>query len=355
MDKHAKVCITGVTGYLGSWVLKTMIDSVDCSFQLRGTVRDKENKEQMDQLQSIFGDKFDDIEFVEMDLTKEETIGPAIEGCDYVVHIASPYPNKNPKDPKTVIEPAVGGTKEILRAWLSHKVQRLVVTSSVATVIDFSKFEPDKTYDENDWLELNGDTLAYPKSKTLAEREVLNFYENLTEEDKFDIVVLNPGFLAGPILTKHKFTSQDTISKVLLGKYPGLPNIHIPIVDVRDVAEAHLRALIKKPPSGRYILVQNVCEFVDIGKILTDEFSQFKYEPSNQTLGYWTAKIAAWFIPEAQTILNQWSKKIQVSSQKARDELDTLYIPYQRSIVDMGYSLLDNGYVPDQRPQYEES
>lgn len=145
-----------------------------------------------------------------------------------------------------------------------------------------------------------------------------------------------------------------------MGKYPGLPNIFVPLVDVRDVAEAHIKALNEDVETGRYIVsnrkhgfiiyIAESYEFVKVGENIAKEFSSFGYEPSQRKLGYCTAKVASWFVPEAKSLLKQWGKKISVSNAKSKEHLNIAYTDiFDRSLIDMCNSLIENGYVPDLR------
>jgi len=154
MDRvKERVCITGVTGFLGSLVMKAFVRNTD--YDIRGTVRELENKERIDPLKDALGIQFEEVELVVADLMIPESIDQAIENCDYVIHTASPYPDKNPpKDEiyESVIKPAVEGTRAVLDACKRHKIKRLVFTSSIEAVIDYDNYDENKVYDEEDWL-----------------------------------------------------------------------------------------------------------------------------------------------------------------------------------------------------------
>lgn len=261
MEEGQKVCITGITGYLGSWICNKLLE--EGKYEVRGTVRDPENDKKMKPLTESMGDAFDDVEVVQVDLLDADSIDRAIEGCTHVIHTASPYPNKNPKNEKDVIEPAENGTKYVLEACKKHKVKRLVFTSSIFAILDYDTFKEEST--EADFA--NADTCIdpYAKSKILAEKAVWDFMEKLPEEEKFDVVTLCPGFIIGPILIKCEFTSQDIVTKIMKSKFPGLPQVYLPVVDVRDVADAHYRALFCDP-NERFALVESTIEMVELGK-----------------------------------------------------------------------------------------
>jgi nucleoside-diphosphate-sugar epimerase len=188
-----KVCITGISGYIGSQVTLSYLK--DGGFRVRGTVRDPTNEAKVGPLKKALGDElFSKIELVAADLLDADSLDKAIEGCDYVVHTASPLPTKPVAHENEVVKPAVEGTLSVLRAAQKHKVKRVVVTSSGLT-INLRKPENLKAvYNEDDWSD--PDVLTnYEKSKYLAERAAWNFMDVLPEGEKFELVVLIPGLV----------------------------------------------------------------------------------------------------------------------------------------------------------------
>jgi dihydroflavonol-4-reductase len=172
-------------------------------------------------------------------LLNEASIEKAIEGCAFVVHTASPFPGTAPKDENVLIKPAVEGTLAVMRAAHKHKVKRVVITSSVAAMMVGNH---DKEINEEDWSVI-AECKPYEKSKTMAEKAAWDFLEALPEHEKFELVIINPCFILGPNFAVGDFTSGDIIKKMMTGKFPGMPVIQFPIVDVRDCAIAHFKAL----------------------------------------------------------------------------------------------------------------
>ena len=162
-----KVVITGVSGYIGSWVCKYFLD--DGGYDVRGTVRDPSNKKKIDPLLKGLGENADNLELVAADLSDAKSLDKACEGCEYVIHVASPFPNASPKNEDEVLTPAIQGTEFIVNAVIKNNCKRLVLTSSCYAIIDFAK--GDGTCDENDWTEITKLTKAYDKSKILAEKK----------------------------------------------------------------------------------------------------------------------------------------------------------------------------------------
>jgi nucleoside-diphosphate-sugar epimerase len=220
----------------------------DGGYSVKGTVRDKNNQKKLAPLQKAFGERFLQLELAEADLLKPETLDAAIQGAHFVVHTASPFPLTTPKDENILIKPAVEGTLAVMRAAHKHKVKRVVITSSVASVYAQKPENRKAVYNESDWSDLEA-CVAYEKSKTLAEKAAWDYLEKLPQEEKFELVTINPSLILGPSLIDGDFSSGQVISMILLNKYPGLPKIMFSVVDVRDVALAHLNAL--KLPSDK--------------------------------------------------------------------------------------------------------
>lgn len=195
-----KVLITGVSGYVGSYVCKTFLE--DGRFQIRGTVRNKANKSKIDPLQRGYGyELFSRLELVDADLMNEESILAAAEGCDYIVHTASPvcdvskvYDNED-----EIINPAVDGTLAIMKAAQKNKVRKVVITSSVAAIVGGHEDDSEKVFTEEDWTDLSKDGLVtYYKSKTLAEKAAWDFVAKLPTDEKIPLVTINPAVVMGP-------------------------------------------------------------------------------------------------------------------------------------------------------------
>lgn len=203
----------------------------------------------------------------------------ALKGTDFIVHTASPFPLAKPKDEMELIRPAVDGTLAVMEAAKVNKCKKVVITSSVATVM-FNETVKDRKLNWNDWSPETID--AYPKSKLLAEKAAWDFIKNLPQQDRFPIVTINPGFILGPNLIEASFTSGDAIKKMLMGEFPGMPKSIMPCVDVRDCALAHLNA-IKKPEADnkRIFLSENEYWMTQLGETLNEEFGGGKgYSPT---------------------------------------------------------------------------
>lgn len=187
------------------------------------------------------------LELVEADLTSEKGWDEAVKDCQYILHVASPFPLAAPKDKNELIKPAVEGTMHVLRAAsrLPTPPKRVVVTSSCVSVM-YGHGPETSTFTDETWTNLNHPNYpvgAYGESKTLAERAAWDFVNQLPEDKKFELATINPSLVLGPLLSSTDCSSAEFVSKILLAEYPGLPNIYIDMVSVLDVAKAHLLAM----------------------------------------------------------------------------------------------------------------
>eukprot|EP00347_Sterkiella_histriomuscorum_P002260 403368849 len=340
------VVITGISGYLGSQVCKLFLE--DGSFRVRGTVRDKTNEKKVAPLRKAFGALFEKLELVEADLTNAQSLENAIEGVDFVVHTASPFPDSSPKDENVLIRPAVDGTLAVVRAAHKNRVKRVVITSSVAAIMMQTEKTSKEQYTEEDWSNLEG-IQPYEKSKTLAERAAWDFVNGLPDDEKFELVTINPSLILGPAIVQSDFTSGQVIRKLLNGDFPGVPRINFPLVDVRDVALAHLRAItVPEARNNRFILNCQGMWFKDIAETLKAEYGKY-YKVKTGELKYCTIKFVALFDKQAKMILPFWNKALNLDNRKSREILGIQYQNTRDTIVGMADSMIDSGLIKDKR------
>lgn len=189
---------------------------------------------------------------MEADLNKEDGWNEAVKGCEYVFHVASPFPSENPKHENDVIEPAVKGTTFVTEAAVKNKVRRIVVTSSCQTIMFASGHK--KAADEEDWSDITH-APAYMKSKVLAEKKYWELYhqQDLTGPHTEFVSVL-PSLVLGPGLVNHGGTTEKIIEEILKGGFPGYPaSTSIDFVDVRDISQGEIKAMFTKDAAGQRI------------------------------------------------------------------------------------------------------
>ena len=269
--------------------------------------------------------------------------GHAAEGCDYVLHVASPFPPVQPKDPDELIVPAREGTLRVLRAGLDAGVKRVVVTSSVAAIRNTS--EPLSTpLTEADWTDPdNLDLTPYTRSKTIAERAAWDFVAERGETEK--LAVVNPGGILGPLLGGGRSYSLEMVARLLRGM-PGTPKLGFSIVDVRDVADLHIRAMTAPEAGGeRFIAVARFLWMAEVAAVLRERLGDAASKVPARSVPNLMVRAMGLFDPRIRSITGDLGKKVEMSSEKAQSLLGWSPRPVEETIVDCAKSLIDEGVV----------
>ena len=235
-----KVLLTGVTGYIGQHCAAELLRA---GYAVVGTVR---SRAKADATKSALSRvvPIDNLSFAEADLLSDTGWAEAMQGCSYVLHVASPFLLAEPKDERELIGPAVEGTKRVIAAAQSAGVRRLVLTSSTFAII---AGKPTGQYGPADWSDPEADIGAYAKSKTMAERAA---WEAATH-GRMELTVITPGAVFGPSLgAKLEGQSVEMMTKMIAGKVPLIPDMALGMVDVRDVAKLHVTAMTARGAAG---------------------------------------------------------------------------------------------------------
>ncbi|KAJ1703415.1 hypothetical protein LUZ63_003194 [Rhynchospora breviuscula] len=269
-----RVCVTGAGGFAASWLVKLLLSK---GYIVHGTVRDPSDekyahlKELENATQNLILYKADLLDYV--------SIVSAVAGCEGVFHVASPVPPSKVPDPEVLLEPAVTGTKNVLKASVEAKVKRVVVVSSIAAISMKPDWPKGEVMDESCWSdELYCRTTEnwYCLSKTVAEREALNF----ASTNALDLVTVCPGLILGPMLQSTINASSLVLINLLKGTRETVENTTRNIVDVRDLAEAMLLVYENKEASGRYIVISHVINTRDLIGLLKRLFPNYNYPKS---------------------------------------------------------------------------
>jgi nucleoside-diphosphate-sugar epimerase len=318
-----QVLVTGASGFIAGHCIA---DLAGHGYAVRGTVRDPARAAHLDGL----------AELVTADLESEAGWAEAVAGCDYVLHVASPFPLEDPADEEELIRPAVQGTLRVLRACAaSGTVRRVVLTSSVAAVRP--AYTGDAPLTEADWAAADGND-PYQKSKTLAERAAWDF---VREQGRPELVVINPGLVLGPVQHAAAGTSLEPIRRLLARDIPGVPRLGWAIVDVRDVAAAHRLAIEHPAAAGhRYICAGPHVWMRDMAAILAT-----RYRVPTRPAPYWLLWIAARFDAEIRGVLDAIGDQEIVSADKARRELGWTMRSLEDTVLDTAASLIDHHCV----------
>lgn len=264
---NKKVLLTGISGYIGN---HCAVELLKQGYSVRGSVRSISKSAQVIDAVKKEVDPKDNLEFCELDLLRDEGWDDAMKGCEFVMHVASPFINIEPKDENEYIRPAVDGTMRALKAAKKAGVKRVVLTSSIVSMLENADRSIDIDY--KSWTNVNAKNVsAYAKSKTLAEKSAWDFVNAQTDDTPMELAVINPGPVFGPTLSGNfKGASMGMFKQMMIGKMPLMPQASINISDVRDIAKIHVLALENKKASGKRFIVttENPYPFQELAKIL---------------------------------------------------------------------------------------
>ena len=329
------VLVTGGSGFLGGWCV---IELLRRGYTVRTTVRSLSREPQVRAAVGSEVEAGDRLTVIAADLTSDEGWPQAVAGCDYVLHVASPFPPKQPKDPDELIVPAREGTLRVLGASLDAGAKRVVVTSSVAA-IRLSEGAPARPLDETDWT--NPDTpglTPYVRSKTLAEQAAWDMVRERGEEER--LAVVNPGAIIGPVLNEDLSYSLQAVQR-LLGGTPGAPRLGFSLVDVRDVADLELRAMTAPEAGGeRFIAATEFLWMSDIATVLRDRLGEAASKVPTRTVPNFIVRAMALFDPGIRSVIGGLGKRTELSSEKARSTLGWAPRPIEDTIAETGESLV---------------
>jgi len=276
-----------------------------------------------------------------------------VQGCKYVIHAASPIAiEKVADEEKELFKPAVEGTLNVLKACAQSKgaVHRVVVTSSEGAVMAGHENYATHTFDEKDWS-VEAKISGYPKSKLLAERAAWDFWKQLKDEEKFELTILNPSYVQGPLLTRKGCTSLALVKRLMLNDMPGIPEIGINMVDVRDVALAHVRAMrVPAAANQRYLISAEWKWFRDVCALLKSEFASKGYTLPSFYAPYALIWIVSFWDKQAAFLLKDVGRKVLLSATKAEKDLGMRWLPINQTLVDMAYTAIELGLFRNMLP-----
>ena len=339
------VLVTGASGYIASHII---LQLQQAGYKVRGTVRSLTDRAKEGALQSLCPDAKSPLELVEAELTDDACWLAAIKDCTYVIHVASPFPMTPPKNDEDVIKPAVEGTLNVLRACrVTQSVRRVVITSSMAAIAFGHSSREDAPLTESDWTDTTKAHVdAYVRSKTLAERAAWDFVDGLTEEERFELSVINPALVLGPVLLKTDATSVDLIRRLLERRLPVLPRINVGLVDVRDVAHAHIKAMTLPEAAGqRHILCKQVMWCVDLARIMHAEFKSQGYKVPTSVAPDFLVRVAGVFDRTVRSVVPSIGKKRECDNSRMKAVLGVMPRDARDTVIDMCYSLIEHGLV----------
>ncbi|MEI6691194.1 MAG: SDR family oxidoreductase [Chlorobium sp.] len=340
------VSVTGASGFIAAHIVKQLLEQ---GYRVRGTVR--KNQKNYPFLLGLAGAS-ERLELVEADLLRTGAFDLAVDGCEYVMHTASPY-ELNVKNPqKDLVDPAVNGTETVLESCLKTGcVKRVIFTSSIAAITD----EPDsmKVFTEKDWNTMSSlERNPYHYSKTLAEREAWDFV--MRKRPSFDLISINPFMVIGSSLGPSLNTSNRMIRDIMIGTYPGIMDVNWGFVDVQDVAKAHILAMENNTASGRYLCSGNIMNMKELVALLkTAGFGSYplpKLDLSGQA-GTLLMKALSFTQPRdtGMYIRTNIGRTMHYDNEKIKRELGLSFIPLKDSIIATVKDLVKWGHLPPQK------
>ena len=329
-DGEQTVLVTGGSGFLGGWCL---VELLQRGYRARTTVRDLAREGEVRAAVGTQVDVGDRLDVVAADLTKDDGWADAVAGCEYVLHVASPFPPAQPKNPDELIVPARDGTLRVLRASLAAGVKRIVLTSSVAAVRrpGPGSVANGRELTEDDWNDPdNPHTTPYTRSKTIAERAAWDFMR--AEGGDTELVVVNPTFILGPPLTAATGSSMYLIKAMFSGEMSVAPRHRFGIADVRDVADLHIRAMAAPAAAGkRFIGVSDhpPMSYLELAELLRRRF------------GPLAARVPTEEAPGDDL------PRLVIHNDRAKDELGWHPRPAETTIADTVENLRERGELPE--------
>lgn len=264
-----KVLVTGISGYVGQHCAAELLKN---GYAVRGSLRSLTKADKITEAIKKEVDPKGNIEYCELNLLEDTGWDKAMDSCDFVLHVASPFVTSEPKNADELIKPAVEGTQRALRAAKKAGIKRVVLTSSMVAMLGNAKGIVN--INQGSWTNVDAKNIsAYLKSKTLAEKSAWDFIQNQEGENKLELVTVHPGPVYGPTLTGNLTgESMSTYKELITGKMPMLPKAAINMSDVRDVAKIHVQALENDAAKGKRFIVatEKAYTFQEMAQILKD-------------------------------------------------------------------------------------
>ena len=311
----SNVLVTGGSGFIGS---HSILQLLAAGHQVRTTVRNLRREPDVRAMLKQGGADADGrLSFLAADLENDAGWPQAVAGCEYVLHVASPFPSTVPKHEDELVVPAREGALRVLRAARDAGVKRVVLTSSFAAV-GYGQPPQQAPFNETNWTNPDAGVYPYVKSKTLAERAAWDFIAR--EGGSLELAVVNPVGVLGPVLGPDYSTSILLVQKMMDGDMPGCPRMSFGIVDVRDVADLHIRAMTHPAAKGeRFLAVAgDFMSLLDIANVLKSRMGASAKRVPTRELPNWLVRLAALRDPSVKQVLPELGKTKSATNEKAR-------------------------------------
>lgn len=309
------VLVTGGSGFVATHCIDQLLRA---GYNVRATVRSLGREPEVRaMLKTVDTPRLEALTFVATDLGADMGWAEAVSGSRYILHVASPFPPHAPKHEDDLIIPAREGALRVLRAARDAGAERVVMTSSFAAV-GYGHKPRTSPFTEADWTDITGsDVAAYPKSKTIAERAAWDFIAR--EGGKLELTVVNPVGIFGPVLSPDYAPSILIVKRLLDGAVPACPRLFFGTVDVRDVADLHLRAMVNPAAKGeRFLaLAGGSLSLLDVASILKKSMGTAARRVPTRKMPDWIVRLLAHFISDMKMIAPEIGKPKNISNEKA--------------------------------------
>jgi dihydroflavonol-4-reductase len=333
---RGKILVTGASGYIAGFVIRALVAD---GWAVRGTIRAMARAAEV---RATLG--LPDLDLVACDLMRDDGWAEAMAGVDFVQHIASPIPAGEPKNPDDLIVPAREGALRVLRFAHAAGVRRVVMTSSMAAIA-YGHGPRDRPFSEADWSDVGSlDAYAYIKSKTLAERAARDWMA--AHGAPMEYVSINPAAVLGPVLGPDFSTSLEVVKKLLDGALPGLPRLGFGVVDVRDVADLHVRAMIAPGLDGERFIAQGRFLWMrEVAAVLKGGLGPAARRVPTRGLPDWLLKLLANFDATVKMVVPELGRERPASAAHAKAVLGWQTRDEAQTILDCARSLMAHGLV----------
>jgi nucleoside-diphosphate-sugar epimerase len=340
----AHVLVTGGSGFIAGHVIVQLLEQ---GHTVRSTIRSLRKEATVRSVLRDAGVVRDEaLTFVEADLMNDAGWADAVAGTDYVIHLASPIHTGKVKDEEEVIAPARDGALRVLRAAGDAGVRRVVLTSAFHAV-GFGHGHIDHVFTEHDWTPLNGPGVdVYGRSKILAEKAAWDFVAR--RGDGLELATILPVAVMGPVMGNDVSGANHIVQNSLNGHMPGYPNMFVPIVDVRDVAAAHVAAMTAASAAGQRFLVatgEPATAMKEIGAILRRDLGEQASKVPTRSIPDFVVRLTALFQDEYKSVAADLGYIKRVSNDKTRTVLGITPRPAREAIVAAGRSMVARGLV----------
>lgn len=333
------VLVTGISGYIARHVARELLVR---GYQVRGTVRSMGKADAVKRDLANAGADTSQLTFIEADLESDNNWDEAVKGCSFIQHIASPFPLEQPADREALVPAARAGAQRVLAAGFAQNVKRIVMTSSMVSMMGKPGKGAEMTVTEDDWTQPTWRLLtAYAVSKTKAELSAWEYAKVQGFESK--LTVINPGFVLGPAIGPSFGASLNLIQQMMAGEFSRAPKVAYPIVDVRDVAELHLEAMIKQKAKGRRLIAaSNTLWMKDISAVVRENFPvEGKKTPKGEIPNF-IVRIVSLFDDRIKAVIPDLGTFHTADGGYVSEITGVKFRPAEESIVDSVQFLIDS-------------